>query len=229
MNPLFSDAFRILGETQNELNELHNSGSLPADSTILQNNNVLINIFKSISSAPDMIEEYYKESTEGNYDCSEHLITLYDLARECEHITELGTHRGNSTIAFVRARPFCIHAYDIKEHPRAKQIEALALCMNIDFHYHIESTTEATIEETDLLFVDSLHVYDQVKKELELHGNKAKKYLVFHDTETWGKRGEFNNRGIIDAIEEFLRENDHWDLKEHYPNNNGLTIYERRK
>jgi hypothetical protein len=204
-------------------------GSLSKDNKIPQNNNVLFNIFNSICSAPGRVEEFYKESQEGNYDCSEHVKTLYKLARDCEHVTELGTHRGNSTIAFVRARPFTMHTYDIKEHPRAKQIEALALCMNINFHYHIESTIDTTIEETDLLFVDSLHVYDQVKKELELHGNKAKKYLVFHDTETWGKRGEFNNRGILDAIDEFMKSNKHWNLKKHYSNNNGLTIYEQKK
>lgn len=229
MNVLYSDAQRILNESKTKLEEVNKSTGARSVPILIQNNNVIMNIINSVCSAPDEIESLYKESINGNYDCSEHLKTLYNLARECEHVTELGTHRGNSTIAFVRARPFCVHTYDIKEHHRAKQIEALALCMNIDFHYHIESTIEATIEETDLLFVDSLHIYDQVKKELELHGNKARKYLVFHDTVTWGKRGEFNNRGIVDAIEEFLRENNHWRLKKHYLNNNGLTVYERRQ
>ena len=71
-------------------------------------------------------------------------------------------------------------------------------------------------------------MYDQLKKELELHGNKAKKYLAFHDTVTFGTRGESSgHKGLMPAIEGFLQDNPQWAIKHHYKNNNGLLVLER--
>ena len=74
--------------------------------------------------------------------------------------------------------------------------------------------------------------YNQIKSELALHGNKAKKYLIFHDTTTFGEIGETfidpNAMGIWSAIEEFMNENKHWVIQEKLENNNGLTILKRK-
>jgi hypothetical protein len=62
-----------------------------------------------------------------------------------------------------------------------------------------------------------------------LHGNKAKKYLAFHDTYTFGLTGEVGNdrKGLMTAIIEFMIQNPHWKFKTHKTNNNGFTILER--
>jgi hypothetical protein len=73
-----------------------------------------------------------------------------------------------------------------------------------------------------------LHTYAQVKGELEKHGNQARKYIVFHDTVAFGIVGEDNGTGINLAIQEFLRDNDHWQVVEHYENCNGLTVLARK-
>jgi hypothetical protein len=63
---------------------------------------------------------------------------------------------------------------------------------------------------------------------LEVHHNKVKKYLVFHDTETFRTQGETPNEvGIWPAIEEFLSENTNWQIHEVFQNNNGLTILKK--
>ena len=99
----------------------------------------------------------------------------------------------------------------------------------IKANYLIADTREITIEETDMLFIDSLHTYDQLKKELGLHGNKAKKYLVFHDTFTYGLKGEIAGTvGLLPAIIEFIIENPCWFFKIHKINNNGLIVLERK-
>ena len=67
-----------------------------------------------------------------------------------------------------------------------------------------------------------------MKKELELHGNKAKKYLIFHDTISFRERGERGGCGIYKAIIEFLKENSHWYIESEYTNNNGFLILKRR-
>ena len=91
----------------------------------------------------------------------------------------------------------------------------------------VADTRKVEIAETDLMLVDSLHIYEQVKAELELHASKVKKYLVFHDTTTYADRGEFDGRGIWPAIQEFLDSHPEWIMHERRTNNNGLTILKR--
>jgi len=57
----------------------------------------------------------------------------------------------------------------------------------------------------------------------------VRKYLVFHDTTTYGEVGQVpGSRGLWPAIEEFLGENSEWTLSARVQNNNGLTILARR-
>jgi hypothetical protein len=102
-----------------------------------------------------------------------------------------------------------------------------------DFTFETADTRNLTIEETDLLFIDTWHVYDQLKVELELHADKARKYIIFHDTTSFEYIGETITgdtiyMGLWPAIEEFLEENSQWELHERYTNNNGLTILKRK-
>ena len=78
------------------------------------------------------------------------------------------------------------------------------------------------------MFIDTLHTYEQLIQELRRHGNKAKKYLAFHDTETFGTVSEQGGRGLNLAIAEFMLENPHWVTEKVYKNNNGLTILRRQ-
>jgi len=80
-----------------------------------------------------------------------------------------------------------------------------------------------------MIFIDTLHTYEQLKQELKLHGNKAQKYIAFHDTHTFGLRGEIDNdnKGLLSAIIEFMMENPHWKFYKYKTNNNGLTILKR--
>ena len=48
----------------------------------------------------------------------------------------------------------------------------------IDFLFTEADVLKIEIEETDLLFIDTYHAYQQIKGEFELHGNKAKKYII---------------------------------------------------
>ena len=98
----------------------------------------------------------------------------------------------------------------------------------IDFQFKIANTLDLEIEETDLLFLDTDHTYNQVKGELSLHGNKSKKFIIFHDTTTFEFKGMNGDTiGLWPAIEEFMSENPHWVICERFNNNNGLTILKR--
>jgi glycosyltransferase involved in cell wall biosynthesis/tetratricopeptide (TPR) repeat protein/predicted O-methyltransferase YrrM len=157
---------------------------------------------------------------------TEHLPALYALAEECQHITEFGTRTAESTTAFLYAQPKKLICYDLRQYAEFTPLEILAGRTRLTFH--LANVLRVSIEETDLLFVNSWHTYEQLKEELRLHGTKARKYIVIHDTTTMGANGEFEGRrGLEPAIEEFLAEG-HFVIKGRYEQNSGLTILVRQ-
>jgi len=159
-------------------------------------------------------------------DINEHMLRLAQLARECDHVTEFGVRTGMSTYSFLHGlsnKPNAkLRSYDLHDF---FNVFAIHNQLQIDWTFQQGSTLDApTIEPTDLLFIDTLHTYAQVKGELEKHGNQSNKYIIFHDTVAFGTQGEDNGEGINLAIQEFIQENPHWKLSEHHANCNGLTV-----
>ena len=162
-------------------------------------------------------------------DINEHLPTLASYASECEHITEMGVRYIVSTYALLMGKPERMISYDI--HMCNWEPVRDLVKEDTDFHFAVANTLEIEIEPTDLLFIDTLHNYTQLKKELELHAKKVSKYIIFHDTTSFETVGESYTgnpeKGIWPAIQEFLQLNPQWKLKERFTNNNGLTIIEK--
>ena len=178
------------------------------------------------------LEELYKLRCETPSDINEHLPTLKQYTEECDHVTEMGVRWLVSTFAFMMGKPKKMISIDIDPIEnwgvKNEDLTQLAFDNGIDFEFVLSSTLEMEIEETDLLFLDTDHTYAQVKGELTLHGNKARKYIIFHDTTSFEFHGMNGDTiGLWPAIEEFLAENLHWKIHRRYTNNNGLTILKR--
>lgn len=170
-----------------------------------------------------LVELTYKDS-----DINEHLPVLYKYATAVNHITEFGTRCGVSTFAFLAAQPKKLVTYDIVYQPEVEEHKKLAAKYKINFQYKLKSTHETEIEETDFLFIDTIHDYEFLKKELKLHARKVRKYIGFHDTVRYKDKGHDGiGKGIGFAIEEFLKQNKDWQIKENFKNNNGLIIVEK--
>ncbi len=159
-------------------------------------------------------------------DINEHLPALRDLASECDTIIEMGVRTCVSTWAFIEGLKVggTLVSIDIK-HPSKYGADLTPVekaCKNkgINFKFNEADTLAIEIPEVDMLFIDTLHTYEQLKGELEKHGNKAKKYLVFHDTVSCEEE-------LMPAIEEFLKKNKKWKVREHYTNNNGVLVCEK--
>lgn len=171
----------------------------------------------------------YRQALAAPSGIREHLDTLYQLARGCEHVTELGTRQGISTRAFLFAQPAVLVCYDRVRLPEINLLEAAARAAGRPRFLFVQADVRLVeIEPTDLLFIDTWHVYEQTQQDLALHGDKARKYLVFHDTRTFGDIGETaGHRGIRPAIEEFLSDNPHWSPSPRLTRNDDLTILSR--
>lgn len=173
--------------------------------------------------------KYYMEAGPAPYiDIHEHFPTLRKYAAECEHITEMGTRYVVSTYALMAGKPKKFLTYDLVPHKNIWEAASIANENQIQFGFMERDTTKVEIEETDLLFIDTLHNYAQLKRELELHSDKARKYIIFHDTVSYGYRDEEGpGPGLMPAINEFLATTTKWRIKEKYDNCNGLMVLER--
>jgi hypothetical protein len=191
------------------------------------------------------LEEQINKIYQTPSDINEHIPTILKYGQQCDHITEMGVRGILSTWAWLACAPKNkFIAYDL-HHPSRwggdiESVEKTAQYYGINFEFVEANVLEVDIEETDLLFIDTWHHYDQLKAELKKHSSKAKKYICFHDTTSYEYNSEpttsenafggnlTQGKGLWDAITEFLEENKEiWKLKERFTNNNGFTIIER--
>jgi len=174
-----------------------------------------------------MIYDIFREKCDTPSDINEHLPVIYDYVKKCNHVTEFGVRDVVSTWAILAAKPNKAVSYDIAYNSNISYAQELAKNENINWQFIQGDTLAINIEETDFLFIDTLHTYEQLKKELQIHANKVKKYIAFHDTTSFGEVSEYGGIGLWRAIEEFLTENKNWRILERRTNNNGFTIIER--
>lgn len=187
------------------------------------------------SAEADEIQRTFVAFSNLDTDINEHMHRLCELAEQCEHVTEFGI--GRSTWAFMHARPKTLRSYDLLSRDQANKNyrgtdldlqERLSAQAGIDFRFEQADTRTLTIEPTDLLFIDTFHVYEQLRCELERHAEKARKFIVMHDTETFGDKGEDGaTPGLWGAVEEFLAVHPEWSIVERRTNNNGLSVLVR--
>jgi hypothetical protein len=183
------------------------------------------------------IEFFYEMHATKPSSTYQHLPTLYELAKECKVVTEFGIDNVCTTWAFLRAQPDRLIGYDLKYTDNCKVVQELYP----QWELHIANVLDVEIDYTDLLFIDTLHTYEQLREELNRHAGKVRKYIAMHDTESFGHMPEVVDwaygdgqlffsafgKGLRDALDEFLAAHPEWELYKHYTNNHGLTIISR--
>ena len=202
------------------------------------------------------IEEKYSELCKTPSDINEHLPTIYNCAKKSESIFETGIRGIISSWGLIygllsnknTSNPK-IFMNDISECDLTELLEKTKkLNIKISYKWCNNLTLDFDKQKFDLTFIDTWHVYGQLKRELNKFNKITNKYIIMHDTtideyigeslrmgwnifeqsETTGIPVEEIKKGLQPAIEEFLLENKEWVLKERYLNNNGLTILEKK-
>lgn len=199
------------------------------------------------------IKNNYEKLIKTPSDINEHLETLFEYATKCDSIIETGVRGCISSWALIYGLlnnnnlTKKILLNDIK---KCNIEELLEFTKNLDIiiNYEWINNLNLVIDENyDMVFIDTWHVYGQIKRELNKFSKITNKYIIMHDTtvdEIYGEtiRCGMNaiqqskisgipieeiNLGIWPAIEEFLLENKNWIIEKRYTNNNGLTILKR--
>jgi hypothetical protein len=188
-------------------------------------------------------------------DINEHLPTLYKYAKECNSVLECGVRGCVSSWAF--AYGLIDNKNDIPKKLLLNDIEVCDIdellnntknIKNLQVEYKWCSDLDLELSENvDLVFIDTLHVYGQLKRELEKFSKVTNKYIIMHDTtvdEIYGECIRLNwniedmsklttfsadelTKGLKPALNEFLINNNEWVIHDVYTNNNGLTVLKK--
>ena len=210
----------------------------------------------------------YDVAKKSGHDISDHLDNLRVFAAHVMHITQFGVRGFVSTWAFLQGlsdfgtssgleNRKSLISYDIMRFSRRMTTELTTLGdrVNIAIVFHEKDVLSLSIDKTDLLFIDTFHARGQLIRELALHSARVGKYIIMHDTTTYGEESscaeeasactehgrdcsdycgtldgwsdEDRLGGLWHAVELFLRRNSEWRLLHRYKQNNGLTILER--
>lgn len=183
-------------------------------------------------------------------DIKEYMDMLFEVSKECYHITEMGVREVNTTWAFLyglflsEKQPKRLVSYDLYYHPNIELASKIAIESGVDFEFIKGNTGEVVIEHTNLLFIDTEHTYQHLMKELRLHSDRVSNYIFVHDTsgvygtkEDWpfdhSRRGELasfpEKYGMWAGCQDFVKENPEWEIVMRYTDGNGMTILGRTK
>lgn len=187
---------------------------------------------------------------------NEHIATFSKYASECSSVTELGIRAVVSSWGFLhgltqksqKSLGQCtLVGVDLVHHPNIDILATVAKNNGVNYKFIQGDSAKVDIDVTDILFIDTWHVYGHLKRELEAHHSKVRKYIMMHDTTVDGEQGESIRvgwdipaqaiasgyseeeirKGLWPAVEEFLAAHPEWKLHHRYTNNNGLTILKR--
>ena len=171
----------------------------------------------------------YQEHLTRHSDIREHLGLLHGLAMQCTSfgIVELGFRTGVSASAFLAAGAK-LWSLDIDAGCK-KHVRNLAHRYPDTFTFKIGDSRSVDIPKCEMLFIDTDHTYDTTIAELQRHADDVTRWIVLHDTVSFGRkdRAPGKGSGVLTAAEDWHESHDEWALLLHLPNNNGLTILQR--
>ena len=192
----------------------------------------------------EIIMRKFQELSNIPSDINEHLETFRRYTEECDIVIEMGVRKIVSTWAFLAGNPKKLISLDLYNPTHfggnLQEVYDAVSTTDIDFSFVEQDSLIYNIDTCDLLFLDTWHDFLQLKKELTRHHNRVNKYIIFHDTVSYGYSDEDLNisgleneietnlpKGLCAAIEEFLFHNKNWIMWEKKPNNNGITVLKR--
>jgi hypothetical protein len=198
------------------------------------------------------MQENYIAKCRTSSDINEHLPVLCDYARSCTSVIECGTRTIVSAYAFAHGLAFkpdaTLSMIDLEKNKHMP--EFIKRCAEVEVHASFQEANDLKVERknTDLLFIDTWHVYGQLKRELAYWHTFVNKWIILHDTTVDEWQGETIRmhmdarkqaaetgfpldeiyKGLWPAVEEFLdAHKDIWRLEARFTNNNGLTVLRR--
>jgi hypothetical protein len=149
--------------------------------------------------------------------------------KECKSYMELGTHQGGTASIAMLCKPNRVFLVDMDMSRYRKFLAPIALewCDKNDIELIVkeaDSTSIGTINMTDMLVIDSYHHPEHMKRELNLHGNNVRKYIIAHDTSIVNSKA---NDSLYQTMKQFADTNG-WEVIERGTTNVGYTVIKKK-
>lgn len=209
----------------------------------------------------DELDYHFNLARSTPSDICMHLNILKGVSGSCNSVLELGRRSCVSSWAFLMglaanstATKKSIVANDIEYHPNVDVIRKVAGKVGVDYKFVQKNDLELDMEDTggigvfDIVFIDTWHIYGQLKREMEKFHSMAGKFIIMHDTDIDAEYGESIRmghdiekmsamsgmpsneitRGLRYAIEEFLHKHTEWFVLHAIRDGIGLTILAKR-
>jgi len=209
-----------------------------------------------MESFQDTVDKHYHEAVHTYTDINQHVPTLSRYAEECNSVVEFGVRSGVSTWGVINGllkhtssdNNTTLHGYDLQGAPWPYQFLDNSPGTGLNSTFTQANVLQIPPVECDMLFIDTFHVYGQLRRELSRHAQGVRKYIIMYDTTVDEWEGEVRRCcwdaatmeaqtgipagelliGLWPAVTLFLEGHPEWGLKERFTNNNGLTVLERR-
>lgn len=170
------------------------------------------------------IEELYNWGKSVKRDLNDHFDTLKALAAKCTHVTEF-TKKRESTLALAGGKPVKLVTYTKEPDILLKQIVLVRPPDSTEIYADTDSLMVPEIDETDLLYLDTVHSAERLRMELKNHAKNVRRFIVVRGTGSNGVVAEgTKGEGLFYAIEEFIKDNPDAFVLHHAENQWGITV-----
>lgn len=182
-------------------------------------------------SAPSFsdLDEVYNKLRAIPRDLNEHMPTMRGLVEyvgEGCRVTEISNRR-ESVVGFLAGRPAVMRSYNTEL--RSDYARAAIGFVSGSGGQVIETEIDDSrmipkIDECDILFIDSEHTYARAIEELHKYQSQVKRFIVLHDTQIFGDKGQDNGPGMLAAMRDFMRAVPQWSVYFDTAAQYGLTV-----
>jgi hypothetical protein len=165
-----------------------------------------------------------------------HLITVLRYGSRVDHATEMGGLTGKTTNALIVAGTKTIRSYDrndVKGDDLIAQGQELGLDVAL-----IPNTDTMTVEiqPTELLLINTPFEGNFRFAELTKHHGKVSRFILLPRTSEFALQAhssvtltnDVKPIGLSFGINAFIQEHDEWFIREHWVEDKGFTVLERR-
>ena len=145
-----------------------------------------------------------------------YLQRLSYYLKKCKSYREIGPFQGGATAHALLEK---LDYYEVIDIDMSNFSKLLFNYGNITC-FETNSLDHDLNKNTDFLFIDGLHEYDQVLEEAVMFSPYTNKYIMFHDT--------ISHTEVLRAINTFLSISNDWHIIENDKRAAGYTIIERK-
>lgn len=164
-------------------------------------------------------------------DLDKHLDSIAALAEKCVHVTAFVKRREWDVAVLAglarRAGEAIYVSHNRELDPLQEKLAELAGLIEYR-RDELDSAAAETIDETDLLILDTVHHAGRLYGELSKFASQVRKYILVRGTGQFGEKAEgVDGPGLLPAMRRYMREHPEWTVIKHTSEQYGYTVISR--